>query len=144
MDERVKEEYRKIYAGLIPWIVVINALSILIKFGILEWSPESCITELIVLVFASLYMFVGCAMKGLALKTDRGQRIKRFVTSLVTALIVYGIMFFARGKALDQNALSFVFWFAVSYLVATVLSHGFLNLRAKKVEEKYCEKNLDK
>lgn len=141
MDERVKEEYRKIYAGLIPWIVIINALSIIIKFGILEWSPESCITELIVLVFVSLYMFVCCAMKGLVVKTDRRQMIKRFATSLITALIVYGIMFFARGKDLDQNALSFVFWFAVSYLVAMTLSQGFLNLRAKKQEEKYCEKN---
>ena len=137
MDERIKSEYRKIYAGLVPLIILITSASIIIKFTLLKWDAVYCTTELIILIFSSLYMFVCCAVKGLKNGYAGKRTFKNLIISIVSALIVYIIITYVRNGNMGRDVVEFIFTFIPVYVITWFAADRLLAYRNKKQEDKY-------
>lgn len=139
MDERIKSEYHKIYAGLVPFIILITSASIIIKFTLLKWDAVYCTTELIILIFSSLYMFVCCAVKGLKNGYAGKRTFKNLIISIVSALIVYIIITYVRNGSMGRDVVEFIFTFIPVYVITWFTADRLLAYRNKKQEDKYSD-----
>lgn len=139
MDERIKSEYRKIYAGLVPLIILITSASIIIKFTLLKWDAVYCTTELIILIFSSLYMFVCCAVKGLKNGYAGKRTFKNLIISIASALIVYIIITYVRNGSMGRDVVEFIFTFIPVYVITWFAADRLLAYRNKKQEDKYSD-----
>lgn len=137
MDERIKAEYRRIYAGLVPFIILIASASIIIKFVVLKWDAIYCMTELIILIFSSVYMFVCCAVKGLKNGYAGKRTLKNLIISIITALVVYLIMSYTRNGSIGRDGIEFIFSFVPTYVIVWFAADRLLAYRSKKQEDKY-------
>ena len=137
MDERVKLEYYKIYAGLVFFITLILSGSILIKFALLKWDAIYCTTELVLLVFISMYTFINCAVKGLKNGYAGKRTLKNLIITILSSLVVYLIISYAHNGSLGRDVVEFVFTFIPTYIIIWFAADRLLAYRSKKQEEKY-------
>ena len=140
MDERVKSEYRKIYASLVPLIILIASASIIIKLALLKWDAIYCMTELVILVFSSVYMFICCAVKGLKNGYAGKRTLKNLMVTIITSLVVYFIISYVRNGSVGRDVIEFIVSFVPTYVIVWFTADKLLAYRSKKQEDKYMDK----
>lgn len=139
MDERIKAEYRKIYAGLVPLIILIASASIIIKLALLKWDAIYCMTELVILVFSSVYMFVCCAVKGLKNGYAGKRTLKNLMVTIIASLVVYFIISYVRNGSVGRDVIEFIVSFVPTYVIVWFAADKLLAYRSKKQEDKYTD-----
>ncbi len=139
MDERIKSEYRKIYAGLVPLIILIASASIIIKLALLKWDAIYCMTELVILVFSSVYMFVCCAVKGLKNGYAGKRTLKNLMVTIIASLVVYFIISYVRNGSVGRDVIEFIVSFVPTYVIVWFAADKLLAYRSKKQEDKYTD-----
>ena len=139
MDERIKSEYRKIYAGLVPLIILIASASIIIKLALLKWDAIYCMTELVILVFSSVYMFVCCAVKGLKNGYAGKRTLKNLMVTIIASLVVYFIISYVRNGSVGRDVIEFIVSFVPTYVIVWFVADKLLAYRSKKQEDKYTD-----
>lgn len=139
MDERIKSEYRKIYAGLVPLIILIASASIIIKLALLKWDAIYCMTELVILVFSSIYMFICCAVKGLKNGYAGKRTLKNLMISIIGSLVVYFIISYVRNGSVGRDVIEFIVSFVPTYVIVWFAADKLLAYRSKKQEDKYTD-----
>lgn len=139
MDERIKSEYRKIYAGLVPLIILIASASIIIKLALLKWDAIYCMTELVILVFSSIYMFIYCAVKGLKNGYAGKRTLKNLMVTIIASLVVYFIISYVRNGSAGRDVIEFIVSFVPTYVIVWFAADKLLAYRSKKQEDKYTD-----
>lgn len=139
MDERIKSEYRKIYAGLVPLIILIASASIIIKLALLKWDAIYCMTELVILVFSSVYMFICCAVKGLKNGYAGKRTLKNLMITIIASLVVYFIISYVRNGNVGRDVIEFIVSFVPTYVIVWFAADKLLAYRSKKQEDKYTD-----
>lgn len=139
MDERIKSEYRKIYAGLVPLIILIASASIIIKLALLKWDAIYCMTELVILVFSSIYMFICCAVKGLKNGYAGKRTLKNLMVTIIASLVVYFIISYVRNGSVGRDVIEFIVSFVPTYVIVWFAADKLLAYRSKKQEDKYTD-----
>lgn len=139
-----KNAYQKIYAELCSLLIMIAALSILIKVLIFEQSPTGCMTELVIVIGAPVYLWIRQTMLGLdpGAGENARKRKKRFCISYLAGMVGLLAVFLLRNglsaPALllyAPSALTFSLVFAAVY----ILSRRFAKWNADKKAQKYEE-----
>ena len=123
MDERIKSEYRKIYAGLVPLIILIASASIIIKLALLKWDAIYCMTELVILVFSSVYMFICCAVKGLKNGYAGKRTLKNLMITIIASLVVYFIISYVRNGNVGRDVIEFCLLYTSVSMYITEVSY---------------------
>lgn len=141
MDERIKGEYRKIYSELVCILMIFTAGSLLVKFILLGGRPETCVTEMAILIFSPLYMAVRQYMLGIAPEdaVPRKRQKINFLAAVAVSACAYVAVLRARGRMSDGNTwlslLTFVAMFTFVYYVSRKLGSYFAEKKSRKYED---------
>lgn len=141
MDERIKNEYRKIYSELTSIIMVFVAISLLVKVNLFHMGTRECATEFIILVFSPLYMVVRQYMMGLDPNgaVSKKKQKTAFLCAILSAVAAFsGTMYWSRG-GFDRDAatglVAFIAVFILVYFLSRKLGAYFSEKKAKKYED---------
>ena len=143
MDERVKNEYRKIYAELCSLIMLATAVSIILKIAVFHEPSRDIYFEFLIAVGAPLYLFVRQLMLGIdpyaAEKGGRKGRRKRFFVSLLAAItgmavVTYGGNMSGKGD-LFFNLVVFAAFYTAFYFLGRMLTQHNAERKAGKYED---------
>lgn len=142
MDERVKNEYRKIYAELCSLMMLVTAVSLLIKLLILRLALTACVTEYVLLVGGSLYFWIRQTMLGLDPNADetadRRKAKRRFLISFAAGLVGLLLSQVLRN-GYDHfpwiELILFVCAFTAAYLISRSFAHWNAEKKARKYED---------
>lgn len=139
MDERLKEVYRRIYTELWFIVLMVNVVSLIVKFAFLRMEWSSCITEFLILVGSPVYLLIRQNMLGAW--ADQGIRPakKRLFWACIGSMIGYIGVSFAIKRTwnwLDLvNLLVFVVVFFLVYRFTEKINHHFYTKKMKEYEE---------
>jgi hypothetical protein len=155
-DERVEALYNKIYREVYALVVIIAAVSILVKYFYYGLNLEYVIFELVLLISVSVYFLVRSVWMGLYSdmvelhdknkKVSLPMNVKQIVIALIAGLGI--ALFFGMRSSLlyggGGNRLNyFLLVFSASFLIyipflvlVTFLINHFANKKSKKMNEK--------
>lgn len=141
MDERIKGEYRRIYAELFSIVLIFCAGSILVKMIFLGMDTSACVTELVVVVAAPVYMFVRQCMLGIspaAAMTEKKRR-RKLLAGLGSGLLAFMAVYYLKHGDLRtwawQYALSFGAAFLFVHYISFAVSEYFSGRKSREYEE---------
>ncbi len=155
-DERVEALYSKIYREVYALVVIIAAISILVKYLYYGLNLEYVLFEIILLIVVSVYFLVRSVWMGLYSdmvelhdknkKVSLPMNVKQVVIALIAGLGI-ALFFGIRSSMLyggGGNRLNyFLLVFSASFLIyipflvlVTFLINYFANKKSKKINEK--------
>lgn len=139
MDERIKGEYRKIYAELLSIIMVFVALSLLVKFFFFDMGIAECRTEFIILIGSPLYMAARQYMLGIdpAAGMQKAKRKKKALVSLACALACFLAAAYVKHGRMESWAWEYILSFAAAYVFIYFISEKAAKYFSDKKSRKY-------
>lgn len=138
MDERVRNEYRKIYAELCCLLMLALAASVLTKVMFLGMAPAACITEFLLLVGAPVYCFVRQMMLGIDAEQQTGARLQ-FRNYVVSLVITVGVMTagIRMRRHFETEDLATILGFVAAFTFVWFASRALASWNAKRHEKPY-------
>lgn len=141
MDERVKQEYHRIYSELYFITLLICCISVVVKVMFFHKGVADCWLEYIVLVGSPVYRFIRCRMLHVTAPViERKTWAIRLVACLATVSIIYGMVTYVRtGTFHLLEMLTFLVPFLVVFLIVCFGTVYVQKRWQKKMEDKYGE-----
>lgn len=145
MDERVKGEFRKIYAELFQIILIICCLSVVIKTTFLGMNARECIPEFPIMISSPIYLAIRSRMLGISQVSsfpDKHGKTRR--TALIASVLGF-VLFFAaqsvkRGEAPNIPAtIGSCIIFIMCFLGIYNFSYKLEKRRQEKLDSQYDE-----
>lgn len=143
MDERIRQQYHKIYSELYIIILCLASASVIMK-AIFFHEKLSCFgLEYIILVGSPIYRLIRCRMLGVIADSGSNQT-KTFLIRLAAALISFSavfalIMYFRNGSINILNYILFVIPFLFMFLLTSLIFKKLQDSWKKHLEDKYDE-----
>ena len=141
MDERIKGEYRKIYAELRSIMMIFCAGSLFVKFFFFGLDISACATEFMILIAAPVYMLVRQCVLGIspsAVMTKKKRRMK-VLLGLGSGLIAFMAVYYLKHGALQTWAWQYILSFGTAFLfvhyIGFALSEFFSGRKSREYEE---------
>lgn len=142
MDERIRQEYHRIYSELYLIILCVSCVALVVKIMFLQKSLMDCWLEYMILVGSPLYRFVRCRMLRVAApaKAWEKQWKVRMAGCLVMVTVLYCLAAYIRtGEIAAAKLLIFLVPFVLTFLLVG-FGAAYLQKRwQKKMEDKYSE-----
>lgn len=141
MDERVRQEYQKIYSELYFITLLVCCVSVIAKVMFFHQGIADCWLEYIVLVGSPVYRFVRCRMLHVSAPVvGKKAWMIRLVVCLVTVSIVYAVVTYVRTGSLQVwELLTFLAPFIFIYLLVCFGTVIVQRRWQKKLEDRYDE-----
>lgn len=146
MDERIKQQYHKIYSEMYIIILCLAAVSVVIKaaFSHENISGLSGLgLEYIILVGSPIYRLIRCRMLGVIADTPcTGTKpfLIRLTAALLVSAAVFGIiMYFRNGSINIFHYVVFVVPFLFMFLITALISKKLHDSWKKRLEDRYDE-----
>lgn len=141
MDERVRQEYHRIYSELYFITLLVCCVSVIGKVMFFHKGVEDCWLEYIVLVGSPVYRFVRCRMLHVSAPVvGKKAWMIRLVVCLVTVSIVYAVVTYVRTGSLQVGELlTFLAPFIFIYLLVCFGTVIVQRRWQKKLEDRYDE-----
>lgn len=141
MDERVRQEYHRIYSELYFITLLVCCVSVIGKVMFFHKGVEDCWLEYIVLVGSPVYRFVRCRMLHVSAPVvGKKAWMLRLVVCLVTVSIVYAVVTYVRTGSLQVGELlTFLAPFIFIYLLVCFGTVIVQRRWQKKLEDRYDE-----
>lgn len=140
MDERIKQEYHRIYSELYMIILGVCCLSVIAKVMVFQKNIVDCGLEYLILIGSPIYRFVRCRMRNVVIPIEQKQWKLRFVSALAVVIVLFCITMYVRtGRIAIREMLSFLIPFCVIFLLVSGLSLAAQKRWQKKMEDKYRE-----
>lgn len=142
MDERIRQEYQKIYSELYLIILGLSACSLVVKTAFFRQNLSQLWLEYIILAGSPIYRLIRSRMLGVAVPVGnrKKQLFIRFAAALLTLMMVdILVMYFRFGEINIKELFSFFFSFAVLFLLVAVISLAVQKKWQKKMEDRYKE-----
>ncbi|MDD3252939.1 MAG: hypothetical protein PHV18_10285 [Lachnospiraceae bacterium] len=144
MDERIVNSYLKIRAELMSLILIVCAVSLVVKYTFLKMPFERAVTEYIILVGSPIYMAVRSRMLGVTQIAGLSGRRDRKRTALVAGLCV-GIAVYILSQANREGSVDwgetmvFGLAFAAAFIAIGWGYRKYEEKRQKELDSKYGE-----
>ena len=141
MDERVRQEYQKIYSELYFITLLVCCVSVIAKVMFFHQGIADCWLEYIVLVGSPVYRFVRCRMLNVSAPVvEKKAWMIRLAACLVTISAVYAVVIYVRTGRLNlMELLTFLVPFIFIYLLVCFGSVIVQRQWKKKLEDRYDE-----
>ena len=141
MDERVRQEYQKIYSELYFITLLVCCVSVIAKVMFFHQGIADCWLEYIVLVGSPVYRFVRCRMPHVSAPVvEKKVWMIRLAACLVTVSAVYAVVTYVRTGRLNlMELLTFLVPFIFIYLLVCFGSVIVQRQWKKKLEDRYDE-----
>lgn len=139
MDERVKNEYRKIYSELVALLIFVTAASAVIKVFLLNLPPSATATEFIIMIGSPVYLWIRQTMLGLdpEASLDEKKRRKNFAVSFTAGILVLFLCMLLKYRGVNADVLFHILSFAVIFSAVYILSRKFARKNAERKAKKY-------
>lgn len=143
MDERIKQQYHKIYSEMYIIILCLAAASAIIKTAFFQGNMSTMGLEYLILVGSPVYRLIRCRMLGVIVEPS-GSGTKTFLLRLAAALaaaaVTFGlVMYFRYGSVNVVNYITFVIPFLLLFLLTALISRKLHDSWRKRLEKKYDE-----
>lgn len=143
MDERIKQQYHKIYSEMYIIILCLAAASVVIKTAFFHGTMVTLSLEYIILVGSPLYRLIRCRMLG-AVAEPAADNTRMFLIRLTAALLltaaIFGmVMYFRYGSINIRNYILFVIPYLLIFLLAALFFKKLRDKWRKHLENKYDE-----
>lgn len=143
MDERIKQQYHRIYSEMYIIILCMAAASAVVKTAFFHRNIPDLGLEYIILVGSPIYRLIRCRMLGVVLEPS-GTGTKTFLIRLTAAMAaaaaVFGIiMYFRNGSMNVINYIAFIIPFLLIFLLTALISKKLHDSWRKRLEDKYDE-----
>lgn len=142
MDERIRQEYHRIYSEMYLIILGMCTISLIAKIMFLEKSLSDCWLEYLILVGSPIYRLIRCRMLNVILPAEHGQRqwIIRLISSIIVCSALFCLAMYIRtGRIATAEILLFMIPFIALFLLVMALSFFIRKQWQKKMEDKYNE-----
>lgn len=141
MDERIRQEYRRIYSEMYVIVLCLAAASVVIKVAFFQKSSTQLGLEYVILVGSPVYRFIRCRMLGVTAEPS-GLGTRPFMIRMAAAVILFSaafavIMYFRNGKINLAAYAAFVIPFLLIFLLTALVSKKIYDSWRKKLERKY-------
>lgn len=142
MDERIRQEYQKIYSELYLIILGLCTCSLVVKVAFFRQNFSQLWLEYLILVGSPVYRLIRSRMLGVVVPVGnrKKQRFIRFAAALFIFMIVDAlVMYFRFGEINIKELFSFFFSFTVIFFLVAVISSAVQKKWQKRMEERYKE-----
>lgn len=142
MDERIKQEYHRIYSELYLIILGISCVSVIVKVMFFQKNLMDCWLEYVILVGSPFYRFIRCRMLHVAAPVEAwGKQLKvRLPVCLIVVILLYCLTAYVRtGKIVAMELLAFLVPFVLIFLLVGFGAIYVQKRWQKKMEDKYSE-----
>lgn len=143
MDERIRQQYHKIYSEMYIIILCLAAASVVIKTSFFQGNMSTMGLEYLILVGSPVYRLIRCRMLGVTVEPS-GSGTKTFLLRLTAALIIVAVifglvMYFRYGSVNVVNYIAFVIPFLLTFLLTALIFRKLHDGWRKRLEKKYDE-----
>lgn len=142
MDERIRQEYQKIYSELYLIILGLCTCSLIVKVAFFGQNFSQLWLEYIILVGSPVYRLIRSRTLGVAIPAEnrKKQLFIRFAAALILLMAIdILVMYFRFGRVNGRELLALFLPFTVIFLLAAVISSAVQKNWQKKLEDKYKE-----
>lgn len=143
MDERIKQQYHKIYSELYLIILLLAAASAVLKAAFCSGDRFSVGLELAILAGSPIYRFIRCRMLGIITEPSDSEShtfwIRLVFASAVSAAIFGLIMYVRNGTVAPAQYLAFIIPFLLLFSLVTLIAKRIRNSWKKRLDDKYRE-----
>lgn len=141
MDERIRQEYHRIYSEMYLIILCLAAASAVIKVAFFQKNSLQLGLEYIILVGSPIYRLIRCRMLGVAVETP-GLGTKPFMLRMTAAVlliaVIFAVVMYIRNGAINLAAYTaFVVPFLIIFLLTAFVFRKIYESWRKKLEQKY-------
>lgn len=146
-DERIQQAINKIRSEMATIILLVVALSFLVKTLVFNMGLKECITEYLIMILSPLYQFIRMHMMKISIYGERGnkQSIKTMLIAISVLLVASAIILFKKIKESSsynwQNSVIFLLVFLALFIAIHLMTNKFNQQRAQKYEKEFDDDN---